>query len=281
MFISCPVITLMSISPMLCLLKFENNEQEINMSDLPIPDGAEKSTTGILYVVATPIGNLEDVTLRALRVLKEADLICAEDTRKTRILLNHYNIQTALTSYFEHNEKRKTPFIIEKLKSGKNIAIVSEAGTPAISDPGYRLITQALQHAISVIPIPGPSAVITAISISGLPLHRFAFEGFLPVKSGKKKNFLNKIREEERTLVFYESPHRIINTLRDLIEVMGDRNAVLCRELTKLHEEKIYGELSLILKNLEKRPIKGEITLLVEGKKSELPRSRAARHLHN
>jgi 16S rRNA (cytidine1402-2'-O)-methyltransferase len=267
MFISCPVITLMSISPMLCLLKFENNEQEINMSDLPIPDGAERSTTGILYVVATPIGNLEDVTLRALRVLKEADLICAEDTRKTRILLNHYNIQTALTSYFEHNEKRKTPFIIEKLKSGKNIAIVSEAGTPAISDPGYRLITQALQHAISVIPVPGPSAVITAISISGLPLHRFAFEGFLPVKSGKKKNFLNKLREEERTLVFYESPHRIINTLRDLIEVMGHRNAVLCRELTKMHEEKIYGELSLILKNLEKRPIKGEITLLVEGKK--------------
>ena len=129
-----------------------------------------EALTGILYVVSTPIGNLEDITLRALRVLKEVDLICAEDTRKTRILLNHYNIQTALTSYFEHNEKRKTPFIIEKLKSGKNIAIVSEAGTPAISDPGYRLITQALQHDISVIPIPGPSAVITAISISGLPV---------------------------------------------------------------------------------------------------------------
>lgn len=267
MFISCLVITLMSISPMLCLLTFEKNEQEITMSDMHSPYDAERSTPGSLYVVSTPIGNLEDVTLRALRVLKEVDLICAEDTRKTRILLNHYNIQTSLTSYFEHNEKRKTPFIIEKLKSGKNIAIVSEAGTPAISDPGYRLITQALQQAISVIPIPGPSAVITAISISGLPLHRFAFEGFLPVKSGKKKNFLNKLLEEERTLVFYESPHRIINTLRDLIEVMGDRNAVLCRELTKMHEEKIYGELSLILKNLEKRPIKGEITLLVEGKK--------------
>jgi 16S rRNA (cytidine1402-2'-O)-methyltransferase len=227
----------------------------------------ERDPAGILYVVSTPIGNLEDITLRALRILKEVDLICAEDTRKTRILLNHYNIQTPLTSYFEHNEKRKTPGIIEALKSGKNLAIVSEAGTPAISDPGYRLITQALQQDISVVPVPGLSAAITALSISGLAVHRFVFEGFLPVKTGKRKNFLKKLTEEERTLIFYESPHRILATLRDLIEIMGDRKAVLCRELTKIHEEKIYGKLSLIFKTLEKRPIKGEITLLVEGEK--------------
>jgi len=227
----------------------------------------ERGPAGILYVVSTPIGNLEDITLRALRILKEVDRICAEDTRKTRILLNHYNIQTPLTSYFEHNEKRKTPVIIEALKSGKHIAIVSEAGTPAISDPGYRLITHALQQDISVVPVPGLSAAIAALSISGLAVHRFVFEGFLPVKTGKRKNFLKKLADEERTLIFYESPHRILATLRDLIETMGDRNAVLCRELTKIHEEKIYGKLSLIFKTLEKRPIKGEITLLVEGEK--------------
>lgn len=231
-------------------------------------NGMEKSPTGTLYVVSTPIGNLEDITLRALRVLKEVDLICAEDTRKTRILLNHYNIQTPLTSYFEHNEKRKTPLIIEELTSGKSIAIVSEAGTPAISDPGYRLITHALQQAIAVIPVPGPSAVITSLSISGLPVHRFAFEGFLPVKTGKRRNFLKKIIAEERTLIFYESPHRIMGTLKDLIEILGDRSAVLCRELTKIHEEKIYGKLSLLLKSVEKRPIKGEITVLVEGNRN-------------
>jgi 16S rRNA (cytidine1402-2'-O)-methyltransferase len=229
-------------------------------------NGAENSGTGTLYVVSTPLGNLEDITLRALRVLKEADLICAEDTRTTRILLNHYNIQTALTSYFEHNEQRKTPLLIEELKSGKSIAIVSEAGTPAISDPGYRLITQALQQAITVIPVPGPSAAITALSVSGLAVHRFAFEGFLPIKTGKRKNFLKKIADEERTLIVYESPHRITGALADLIEILGDRNAVLCRELTKLHEEKIYGRLSFILKSLEKRPIKGEITLVIAGK---------------
>jgi 16S rRNA (cytidine1402-2'-O)-methyltransferase len=257
----------MSNAAMLCLFSGNNNQQEITMAEMHQHYHLESGPAGILYVVSTPIGNLEDITLRALRVLKEVDLICAEDTRKTRILLNHYNIQTPLTSYFEHNEKRKTPFIIEELKSGKHIAIVSEAGTPAISDPGYRLITHALQQDISVVPVPGLSAAIAALSISGLAVHRFAFEGFLPVKTGKRKNFLTKLVSEERTLIFYESPHRILSALRDLIEIMGDRNAVLCRELTKIHEEKIYGELSLILKTLEKRPIKGEITLLIEGKK--------------
>jgi len=257
----------MSDAAMLCLFNGNNTEQEITMAEIYQHYSAERGPAGILYVVSTPIGNLEDITLRALRVLREVDFICAEDTRKTRILLNHYNIQTPLTSYFEHNEKRKTPFIVEELKSGKNIAIVSEAGTPAISDPGYRLITHALQQDVTVIPIPGLSAAITALSISGLPVHRFVFEGFLPVKTGKRKNFLKKLVDEERTLIFYESPHRILATLRDLIEVMGNRKAVLCRELTKIHEEKIYGELSLIFTTLEKRPIKGEITLLLEGKK--------------
>jgi 16S rRNA (cytidine1402-2'-O)-methyltransferase len=228
----------------------------------------EKFDKGALYVISTPIGNLEDITLRALRILKEVDLICAEDTRKTRILLNHFNINTPLTSYYEHNEKSKTPHIIQKVKEGKKAAIVSEAGTPTISDPGYRIISSAIQEEIPVIPIPGPSAAITAISIAGLPVHRFAFEGFLPVKPGKRKNFLHKISNEERTLIFFESPHRIAKTVGDLIEIFGgDRNATMCRELTKIHEEMISCPLSLLLKTIEKKPIKGEITLVVEGKK--------------
>jgi 16S rRNA (cytidine1402-2'-O)-methyltransferase len=235
-------------------------------------DHGVKDTTinkiGILYIVATPIGNLEDITLRALRILKEVDLVCSEDTRKTRILLNHYNIETPATSYFEHNELKKTPHIIQQLKSCKKIALVTDAGTPTISDPGYRLVSQAIKEEIPIIPIPGPSAAITTLSISGLPVHRFAFEGFLPSKSGKRINFLKKLCDEERTLIFYESPYRIIVTIRDLIEIFGERRAVFCREITKIHEEKIYGCLSSILEKIEKRPIKGEITLIVEGKKN-------------
>ena len=228
----------------------------------------EKVDKGALYVISTPIGNLEDITLRALRILKEVDLICAEDTRKTRILLNHFHINTPLTSYYEHNERSKTPHIIQQVKEGKKVAIVSEAGTPTISDPGYRIIISAIQEDIPVVPIPGPSAAITAISISGLPVHRFAFEGFLPAKPGKRKNFLHKISNEERTLIFFESPHRIVKTVGDLIEVFGgDRNAAMCRELTKIHEERISGPLSLLFKTIAKKPIKGEITLIVEGKK--------------
>jgi 16S rRNA (cytidine1402-2'-O)-methyltransferase len=228
----------------------------------------EKSDTGALYIVSTLIGNLEDITLRALRILKEADLICAEDTRKTRILLNHFNINTPVPSYYEHNERSKTPHIIQKVKEGKKAAIVSEAGTPTISDPGYRFIISAIQEGIPVIPIPGPSAAISALTISGLPVHRFAFEGFLPAKPGKRRNFLHKLCNEERTLIFFESPHRIVKTLCDLIEILGgDRNAALCRELTKIHEEVIYNPLALLLKTIEMKPIKGEITLVVEGNK--------------
>ncbi len=254
---------------MICLCKHKHLTllAERRMSEKDLKGSLDSLTEGILYIVSTPIGNLEDITLRALRVLKEVDFVCAEDTRKTRILFNHYTIQTPLTSYFEHNEQLKTPGIIQALREGKKVAIVSEAGTPAISDPGYRLISQAIKESIPVIPIPGPSAAITALSISGLPVHRFAFEGFLPAKPGKRKNFIKKISSEDRTLIFYESPYRIIDTIRDLKEILGDRRAVLCREITKLYEEKLYGFLSTILDHIEKKKLKGEITIIVEGKR--------------
>lgn len=222
---------------------------------------------GALYIVSTPIGNLEDITMRAVRILNEVDIIAAEDTRKTKILLQHYNIKKPLTSYFEHNERFKTDMLINDLKSGKSIALVSEAGTPGISDPGFRIVHEALNREIQVITIPGPCAAIAALSVSGLPVHRFSFEGFLPPKSGKRKNFLTKIAEEERTLIFYESPYRVVATLQDMLETWGDRRAMLARELTKLHEEIVCGSLSTILKKLENGAIKGEITLIVEGKK--------------
>ncbi len=222
---------------------------------------------GVLYIVSTPIGNLEDTTLRAVRILKEVDIIAAEDTRKAQILLKKYSIKKPLTSYFEHNERTKTPSIINKLKSGANIALVSEAGTPSISDPGYRLVSEAIGQSIPVIPVPGACAAVAALSVSGLPVHRFVFEGFLPPKSGKRKNFLKKISGEDSTLIFYESPYRICATIKEMIRELGNRKAMLARELTKLHEESIYGSLSEILEKLEHRKIKGEITLIVEGKK--------------
>ena len=223
---------------------------------------------GTLYIISTPIGNLEDISFRAVRILGEVDCIAAEDTRRARILLNHYHIKNQLTSYFEHNEKTKTTTLIDLLKAGKNVALISEAGTPAISDPGYRVITEAIKHEIPVVPIPGACAAITALSISGLPVHRFAFEGFLPPKTGKRKNLFKKLAEEERTLIFYESPYRICAALKDMIEVLGNRKAVFAREITKLHEETLRGKLTEILEILESRKIKGEITLLVEGSTS-------------
>jgi 16S rRNA (cytidine1402-2'-O)-methyltransferase len=223
--------------------------------------------TGVLYIVSTPIGNLEDITLRALRILNEVDLIAAEDTRRTKILLKHYNIKKPLTSYFEHNERIKTKSLIDSLKSGKKVALVSEAGTPTISDPGFCIVFEAINQSIPVITIPGVSAAIAALSVSGLPVHRFAFEGFLPAKSGKRKNLLKKISHEERTLIFYESPYRVVSSIEDMIEIFGDRRAMVAREITKLHEETIYGSLSTIFEGLEHRKVKGEITLIVEGNK--------------
>lgn len=219
--------------------------------------------SGTLYIVATPIGNLEDITLRAIRTLKEVDLIAAEDTRHTRKLLTHFDIHTPLTSFFQGNERQKAEHIIHELNSGRNVALVSNAGTPCISDPGYPLLVLAIEKGITVCPIPGASALASAISSAGLPTDRFTFTGFLPDKTGKRKNALEKLKGIEHTLVLYISPWKALATLKDIHDVMGDRAAVLCRELTKVHEEFIRGRLSEIISHIEKHPPKGEITLVV------------------
>ncbi len=226
-------------------------------------------TTGILYIVATPIGNLEDITLRAVRVLKEVDLIAAEDTRHTRHLLDRYQIETQLTSYHDHNKEEKAPVLVARLLEGKNIALVSDAGTPGISDPGYFLINLAVDQKVPVVPIPGATAAIAALSISGLPTDSFVFEGFLPAKHIARLKRLQEIAKEERTIIFYEAPHKIIKTVEDLLEVFGDRRAVMTRELTKVHEETIRGTLAELLKHLQTGSIKGEFTLIVHGFSAE------------
>ena len=227
------------------------------------PNGPQGST---LFIVSTPIGNLEDITLRALRILKEVDLIAAEDTRQTGLLLKHFGIQTPLTSYFEGNELKKKEFILFKLKQGNRIALVSDAGTPGISDPGFRLISLAIENEIPIIPIPGPSAVITALSISGLPTDAFLFKGFLPHKSKKKRDLLLQLEAVRETIVLYESPHRISETLEDILNILGDREIVLTRELTKVYEEILRGKVSEVRNQIGERRLKGEITLVVSGK---------------
>ena len=231
-------------------------------------ENTPSTSKGTLYIVATPIGNLEDITIRALRTLKEVNLIAAEDTRRTRILLNHYSIKTPLTSYYEYNKLIKGKKLIDRLETGENIALVSDAGTPGISDPGYHLIKLALQSSTSVIPIPGVSAVITALSVSGLPTDSFVFQGFLPNKITARKKLIEKMAEEKRTLVFYESPNRLRAALQDLLEICGDREIVVTRELTKVFEEVIRGKITHVLNVLNGRQIKGEITLLVSGKRA-------------
>jgi 16S rRNA (cytidine1402-2'-O)-methyltransferase len=224
------------------------------------------SKIGILYIVSTPIGNREDITLRALRILKEVNFIAAEDTRHTNLLLRHFGIQTSLTSYFEGNELRKKEFILSKLKKGDQIALVSDAGTPGISDPGFRLIQTAVENQIPIVPIPGPSAVIAALSISGLPTDAFIFKGFLPHKSKKKRDLLMQLEDVRETLIFYESPHRLSETLIDILDILGDREMVLTRELTKIYEEVIRGKVSDIQNQIGERKLKGEITLVISGK---------------
>ena len=224
-----------------------------------------KKMAGILYVVATPIGNLEDITLRALRVLKEVDVIAAEDTRHTRHLLDHYSITTPLTSYHEHNERAKAQTLVDRLGRGERIALVSDAGTPAISDPGYRLVLAAVAAGIPVTPIPGPSTVAAVVSASGLPSDRFVFEGFLPSAKQERRNRLASLREEPRTLVFYEAPHRLKECLRDILDILGAREMVLAREVTKLHEEFCRGSADELLAGLEARAPRGEIALVVRG----------------
>jgi len=220
---------------------------------------------GKLYIIATPIGNLEDITLRALRVLGDVDLVASEDTRTTGRLLSRYDIRTPQTSYFEHNEQHKTPQLLDRLEQGLRLALVTDAGTPCISDPGYRLVAGAIERGIPVEALPGACAALSALCIAGLPVHRFAFEGFLPPKAGRRRRTLEALAADEHTLIFYESPHRITAAVRDMLAALGDRRAVLVREQTKLHEEVIRAGLADMLAALEDRTLKGEITLVVEG----------------
>ena len=219
---------------------------------------------GTLFIVASPIGNLEDITHRALRILREVDLIACEDTRHTRKLLNHFGIATPTTSYHEHNEQERAAELCELLQSGKNVAVVSDAGTPLISDPGFRIVKAAIDRGISIVPIPGASAAITALSASGLATDQFLFAGFLPARAGSRRAKLNELSSIHATLVFYEAPHRIKATLKDAREILGDREAVIGRELTKLHEEFARGSLSeLIGRFSEIEAPRGELVVII------------------
>jgi 16S rRNA (cytidine1402-2'-O)-methyltransferase len=228
---------------------------------------------GTLYLVATPIGNLEDITQRALRVLNEVEVIACEDTRHTRKLLNHYGINTATISYHEHNEKERAKKLTEQLLRGSNVAVVSDAGTPGINDPGYRVVKLAIEAGITVVPIPGPVALIAALIVSGFPTDDFFFGGFLPAKSGQRKTRLSELRSLETTLIFYEAPHRIVDTLHDVLEILGDREAVVARELTKLHETVERGRLSQLLEHFSSgSAVRGEIVLLIDRNVIQQPR---------
>ena len=229
---------------------------------------------GKLFVVATPIGNLEDITYRAVRILSEVDLIAAEDTRQSKILLTRYNINTPLTSYHKFNIKSKTDYIINLLKEGKNIALISDAGMPGISDPGYELIRAAITGEIIVEPIPGPSAAITALAVSGLPTDRFVFEGFLPKKPGKKTKKLKELKDEKGSIIIYESPYRLVKTLGDIKEVLGEREVAVCRELTKKFEEIVRGKAGEVLEKFKDRKVKGEVVVVVSGSSQDTQRER-------
>jgi 16S rRNA (cytidine1402-2'-O)-methyltransferase len=221
--------------------------------------------SGTLYVVATPIGNLEDITLRALRVLREVAIVACEDTRHTRVLLTHFAIATKTVSYHDHNARERAPELLARLEAGDDVALVSDAGTPGVSDPGYRLVSGAAERSIRVVPVPGPTAAIAALSASGLPTDQFLFAGFLPPKSGARRRRLEELARERATLVFYEAPHRIADTILDLREVLGDRRAVAARELTKMHEEILRGTVSDVADALDAGRQRGEFVLLVEG----------------
>lgn len=229
--------------------------------------------SGTIYLVATPIGNLEDITLRALRVLKECDLIACEDTRHTRKLLSHFAIEQLLVSYHEHNEAERAAELVRRALAGESIAIVSDAGMPGISDPGYRVVREAIEAGVPVVPVPGAVAIEAALAASGLPTDAFRFGGFLPAKTVKRRKALEVLAAEETTLVFYEAPHRIPETLEDVLATLGDRPVVVARELTKIHEEFLRGRATEVLETLRARPrVQGEITLLI-GKGEKLVRS--------
>lgn len=225
--------------------------------DAPLPGPA-------LYVVATPIGNLEDITLRALRVLRQADLIACEDTRQTQKLLTHYGIHTKTVSYHEHNELTRAAELVINLEQGGRLALVTDAGMPGISDPGFRLITMAIRHKVPVVPVPGASAFLAALVASGLPTDSFRFSGFLPAKQGQRRELLESIRTSPRTQIFYEAPHRVVEALEDVVHTLGAaRHVVLAREVTKIHEEFLRGRAEEVLEMARSRPMKGEITLLI------------------
>lgn len=227
---------------------------------------------GAIYLVATPLGNLEDITLRALRVLGEVDLIACEDTRHTGNLLKHFDISKPLLSFHEHNETARASDIVERASRGEAIAVVSDAGMPGISDPGYRLVAEAIAAGVVVVPIPGPVALETALAASGLPTDSFRFGGFLPAKATQRRKALQALIDDTATLVFYEAPHRIVKTLEDLLEILGDRQVVIARELTKVHEEFLRGSVSDLLATLDQRgAARGEITLLIGRGESPRP----------
>jgi 16S rRNA (cytidine1402-2'-O)-methyltransferase len=223
----------------------------------------ETSTSGCLYLVATPIGNLEDITLRALRVLREADVVACEDTRQTQILLRHYDMQKRLVSYHEHNELTRAAELVIELEQGARVALVSDAGTPVISDPGHRLVALCLRHRIPVVPVPGASAFVAALAASGMPANEFLFVGFLPSRAGERRRALAELAAHPGTLIFYEAPHRLVAMLEDARDILGNRNAVVAREVTKRHEEFLRGTLSELQDQFERRAPRGEITVLI------------------
>ena len=226
--------------------------------------------TGTLYIVSTPIGNLEDITLRALRILKEVDLIAAEDTRRSRKLLSHYDIHTPLISYHEYSKRQRTQKLVDYLAEGKSVALISDAGTPCISDPGVRIVRDAVAEGVKVEPIPGPSVLTAALSICGLPVNQFVFEGFLDGRRKRRHDQLTCLKDEKRSLVFFESPHRLLSCLEDMQSILGNRQVCVTRELTKKFEEVLRGEISAVLESLQSRPsIKGEITMVVAGEHKE------------
>jgi 16S rRNA (cytidine1402-2'-O)-methyltransferase len=221
---------------------------------------------GTLYVVATPIGNLEDISLRALRVLKEVDVIACEDTRRTRGLLSHFDVHTPTVSYFEGNKVTRGRELVRRLADGQSVALVTDAGTPGVSDPGFLLVREARAAGITVVPVPGPAAVVTALSAAGIPSDRFLFEGFLPIKGGRRRTRLLALREAETTVVLYESPHRILTTLEAIAEVFGEREIVVARELTKQFEEIVSGTPAAHLARLRASTVRGEFTLVIPGR---------------
>lgn len=225
--------------------------------------------SGKLYLCATPIGNLEDITLRVIRVLKEADLIAAEDTRNSRKLLNHFDIHTPMTSYHEHNKFQKARLLIEKMQQGQEIALITDAGTPGISDPGEELARMAYEAGIEVTSLPGPAACITALTLSGLPSRRFSFEAFLPADKKERSRILEELQQETRTIILYEAPHRLLRTLKELKEALGNRKMTLCRELTKKHETAFHTSIEECLRFYETQEPKGECVLIVEGRSRE------------